>query len=250
MAHWVFRVFAGTIFALQACVSDKPVSAFDAAEIERFSEVGLGKQENVLRLAEALCEIDVDLSPDDLLDEVRGALSAVVEPSMPTPRIIFDQSIPGFGNFLSTDWTIRIKDNHHIKEDGKYSMKKLAPKIGHELRHAEQYYMVARYQGAVGVAPTDKGSYMFLPEKIIKIAISDPSEPGHQEFEFGKYIYIKSLDKRIRDKKKFLKEKLTSKGSDYKKYLGQYNSELPREVDAHAMEQALGVAIAQCLSED
>lgn len=220
-------------------------SAIDAEDVDRYSNVGLGQPQKTRQLAEAFCEIDFSDFSINLQENLNNILSASLNSYMPAPFVTFKSDVWGIGYFSHRRWTIELS----TKLLSRKKMVRILQILTHELRHAEQRYMSARYHAAIGANKDNRHAYTNLPSRIIDHALDNPSEQGTAEFEFGRFISIEIFDEDLEEKKKYLLEKMERHKNDREKfnfYSKKYMNELPRERDAKTVDLALKRAVEKC----
>jgi hypothetical protein len=223
-------------------------NAIDARDVDRFSQFGLGQPEKIQRLAKAFCEIDFSDFPVDLREKLDEALSEVLHSTMPLPSIAFETGLWGIGFFSPETWTVELSARLLSRK----KLPRLLQILTHELRHAEQRYISARYHAAIGTPQEDKASYEDLKFDIIEHASNNPSERGSIEFDFGHFLAQEASNKGLIEKKKYFLDTMKEEKNNRKAYnllFDRYMSELPRERDAKSVDLALRFAIDACLPE-
>lgn len=223
-----------------------------AKAVDTFSDVGLRNPSNLRRLAIAACQLDRDFPAYEAASKIQGAFAEVFGSSMPVPRIEFDRELDYSGLFIFDDWTIKIRENTFEYYEFDDAIIPLIKNIGHELRHAEQAYMAARYSASIGAIRTDKRRYLHLPQLVVDFANEHPSERGTKEFDFGRAVLEDTIGPGTRERNESLygpsgKIKQSRGTEEYGKAFNEFFEKLPKERDAAAVEQPLSKAIKDCL---
>ena len=230
-----------------------PVLVAQSLAVDTFSDVGLRNAARLRELATIICELDRDFPPHKAAERIQDALVKALDSSMPVPRVEFDDQIAYSGLFAFKEWKIKIQDNTFDYFEFDSAITSLAKIIAHELRHAEQYFMAARYSASIGIPPTDEGSYLHLPRFVIESANEQPLKEGTREFEFGRAVFEDSINPEIKATKNYLfgpSGKLAQHlGNEERlRTFNEFFEKLPTERDAFAVEQPLKRAIEACLN--
>lgn len=153
-------------------------NTINAADIDRFSTVGLGEPQKIRELAEALCEINYDVYSESLPTKLERALVDALSSIMPAPSIAFygNSGWPG-GRFRSTTWTIELNSDLII---GKNFIDLLVV-LTHELRHAEQKYLAIKYHLKYGHSAEYIQSFLHSPSHIVASASNDLDLTGKKK---------------------------------------------------------------------
>lgn len=172
---------------------------------------------------------------------------------MPVPRIDFDPELDFSGLFIFDDWTIKIRENTFEYYEFDDAIIPLMKNIGHELRHAEQAYMAARYSASIGTVPTDKRRYLHLPQQVVDFANKQPSKSGTKELDFGRAVLEDTIGQGARDRNEAFygssgKIRQSLGTEEYGKAYNEFFERLPKERDAAAIEQPLSEALKDCLN--
>lgn len=232
---------------------EPPALVAQSLAVDAFSDVGLRDAVKLRELATIICELDRDFPPHEAADRIQDALVKALGSSMPVPRIEFDEQIAYSGLFVFEEWTIKIQDNTFDYFEFDSAIIPLAKIIAHELRHAEQYFMTARYSASIGLPPTDESSYLHLPRFVIDSANEQPLKKGTREFEFGRALFEDSMNPETRATKNYLfgpSGKLAQNlGNEERlRAFNDFFEKLPTERDAFAVEQPLKKAVEDCLN--
>lgn len=240
------RLLIGVALGLYVFAFAAIADTINARDVDRFSKIGLGEPQKLRQLAEAFCEADFNDFPTDLQEKLNETLSEVLSSTMPIPSIVFNADVWGIGYFSHRTWTVELS----TKLLSKKRLARLLQILTHELRHAEQRYMTARYHAAIGTPKEDKASYTNLQNNIIEYALNDPSKEGSVEFDFGQFMSNESSDRCIKEKKEYLLDQMESERNNKRTYdslAHRYMNELPRERDAKSVDRALRLAVEACL---
>ncbi|MGI9421069.1 MAG: hypothetical protein ACR2RA_24860 [Geminicoccaceae bacterium] len=227
--------------------ADSREERIDPAEIDRFSNTGLGEPETMRALAAAFCEMDHDDPADRFLASIDEILAKTLSATLPVPSIGVDTLKRAHGHFSSRNWSIVLnEDLIEGKSDSKEGLLDVLDTLAHELRHAEQFYAAAKYEAGIHRI----SFYDFLPEAIRKRAKHDKKIDGSKETEFGEFILDVHLNDELREKKKYINtiiDNPETPSDDYKYYVNVVNTKLPLERDATAIGRALQGAMEACL---
>lgn len=124
------------------------------------------------------------------------------------PRVdikVEDQGASGWGTFSSQEWTMKINLNRLSKKVWSVNdAKELAVTIYHELRHAEQWFLMARYAAtqfkkldANGLSAMLQGSTL-VPDSgmnlnAVQAAMKLKTKKGSKAYKLGKELYTKEF---------------------------------------------------------
>lgn len=221
--------------------------AINAADVDRFSTLGLGEPQKIRELAKLLCKIGYDDYSDSLPTKLERALADALNSTMPAPTIAFygDRDAWAAGRFLSRTWTIELNS----KLISRKNLTDLLIVLTHELRHAEQYYIAIKYHLKSGHSYDDIKSFLHSPSHIVEYASNNLIALDSDELAFGQFMSSVFFSNEINNKRRKIKSDIR-KSKDKNEidiYTNMYRNELPRERDANSVQRFLKHAIEDCL---
>lgn len=224
----------------------------DPVDIDRFAHMAMGTRENIRALADIFCSLDSRASNENFITEMTTATAGVLD--IPMPQFKVRDLGWALGEFSASSWSISI-DRKHFAE--RHSSKRdridFYNTLAHELRHAEQSYIAARYQVAALGYPfliifPDYFPNSPLPHSVRMQAFQEPSVEGEKDFEFGQLMSAVDSNDEIARKRRQIQSVLGNwfflPMSSYYSHL--YRDELPSERDAFAIGNKLEQALEEC----
>lgn len=224
--------------------------ASEPVDLSQFEGIGLMESANVRQLADALCEIERAATLTALESEVNSAVRNGLPAELPPPLIVFDKTLKPFGEFVHRDWTIKMRDGDFDNVRFEKSLKELARRLAHELRHADQFYFGARYQAAQGTPISDKEAYLELPQRIVEPAARQPTSKGTREYDLGRLHYAwRQSDQSLRLTRSYTGKLLSTdkESPEYRELYYQYLDDVWPEGDAVNAERPIVDAVEECL---
>lgn len=219
----------------------------NATDVDQFSEVGLAEGQSVRHIAEALCDVGSGDYLNGLEAKLNRALVTGLSSKMPAPSVVFygDRGLDALGLFETQSWLIKLNSTL-VSED---SVIDLLLVLAHEVRHAEQRYLAAKYHAKIGHSRDYIQSILFVPTHVAQHAVKEVGTLTSDEFQFGKYFSNAYMDKELYKKKKdlldLLKEDTKSDRNAARR--GQLIDELPAERDAFSFNRIMRGPIEDCL---
>lgn len=220
----------------------------DAADIDRFSRVGLAAEKNVHRLAEALCEFGSGNFLENLEAKLNQALVVGLKSELPAPSIEFFGDDDDFarGRFSSDSWLIRL-NSKLISTDNVIDLLSV---VAHEIRHAEQTHLTIVYHAKIGDRKDKIKFVANVPDHIVKNAMNKSEHLNNDELQFGELLSSYRLSREMYRKNVIFIDLLErNKGrKEYADLRKRFVDEIPIERDAVSFQRIMRPAIESCLS--
>lgn len=135
------------VVELQRTAGNRAVSEALSAPIRVQRLVGLAKQSRVRRAARATVRWDAAKTPLERATDYAGpALAALEDANIPRPTIAADAPGGGYAaEFRPENWRIVVDVTKFAAEPAAERARTLIGNFYHEARHADQFYLAARY---------------------------------------------------------------------------------------------------------